>query len=87
MFSFLKGKGSSPSKRIPVLADLNQQPLAEGDLVESLRYGLGTCRVVLTDRGLAYESLQDGRRVTWHRMVDAATDLQKVQKITEEADA
>ena len=67
-----------------MLADLNQEPLAEGDTVESLRYDLGTCRVIMMDKGLGYESLQDGRQVSWHHMVDASTDLQKVKKVAHE---
>ena len=81
MLNFLKKK--KKADQIPTLADLNQEPLAEGDTVESLRYELGLCRVVLTERGLTYESVADGRQVSWHRMVDAATELQKVKKITE----
>ena len=93
MFNFLKrnktnhrpkagvsATGVPATGNAPVLADLNQEPLAEGDTVESLRYDLGTCRVIYTDKGLTYQSLQDGRQVSWHLMVDAATDLQKVRK-------
>lgn len=81
MFSFLKKK---KKEKRPVLADLNQEPLLAGDIVESLRYDMGTCRVIMTDQGLAYESLEDGRQISWHRMVDASTDLQKVKKILTE---
>ena len=81
MFDFFKKKKKVDT--VPVLADLNQEPLAEGDTVASLRYDLGVCRVVLTEKGLTYQSLADGRQVSWHRMVDAATDLQKVTKITD----
>ena len=66
------------------MADLNNEPLAEGDTVESLRYGLGICRVVMTERGLAYQSVENGKQVAWHRMVDAATELQKVKKVKAE---
>ena len=79
MFDFLKrSKKNKPT--IPPLADLHGQPLAEGDTVASLRYDLGECRVIFTEKGLTYQSLADGRQVSWHRMVDAATDLQKVYK-------
>ena len=83
MFGFLKRKKKETSQE-PILADLNQNPLSAGDTVESLRYDLGICRVIKTDKGLTYESTKDGRQVSWHRMVDAATELQKVHKITVE---
>ena len=66
----------------PVLEDLDQRPLAPGDTVESLRYDLGICQVITTARGLTYRSTEDGREVSWHLMVDASTDRQKVRKIT-----
>ena len=90
MFEFFKGwrkEKLSPKQNLPVLSDLHQQPLSEGDTVESLRYDLGICRVVMTNKGLAYQSVDDGRVVSWHLMVDASTDLQKVKKIeSSEAD-
>ena len=81
IFKKAKKGGVSAPRRTPVLSDLNQQPLSVGDMVESLRYDLGICRVVSTDKGLAYQSVDDGRIVGWHLMVDASTDLQKVKKI------
>ena len=69
------------SDKCPALEDLDQHPLAPGDTVESLRYDLGICRVVTTEKGLTYRSLADGREVSWHLMVDASTDRQKVKKI------
>ena len=80
MFDFLKRK-KRKTDGPPPLADLKQVSLAEGDMVESLRYDLGICRVLMTEKGLTYQSLADGRQVSWHLMVDAATDLQKVKKI------
>jgi hypothetical protein len=76
-------KKNEKKKHQPILADLNNQPLQEGDIVESLRYGLGKCRIIMGEKGLAYESLENGKQVSWHLMVDAATDLQKVRKITQ----
>lgn len=78
MFGLFKRKKVS---RTPILADLNSEPLQEGDIVQSFRYDLGKCRVIATDKGLAYESMENGKAVSWHRMVDASTDLQKVRKI------
>ena len=79
MLDFFR-RNKNKTQEAPPLADLSGLPLAEGDTVESLRYDLGTCRVIFTEKGLTYQSLNDGRQVSWHRMVDAATDLQKVKK-------
>jgi len=40
-------------------------------------------KVIETEKGLAYESIETGKVVTWHLMVDAATELQKVKKISD----
>jgi len=80
MFGLFKKK--EKKKHQPLLADLNQEPLQEGDLVESLRYNLGKCRIISDEKGLVYESLETGKQVRWHLMVDAATDLQKVKKLS-----
>ncbi len=83
MFDFFK-KDKQKQKNAPLLADLDQKPLKEGDLVQSLRYDLGTCRLIKTEEGLFYESLENGKRVSWAYMVDAATELQKVKKLEED---
>ena len=61
------------------LFDLDGNPLSEGDIVENFRYDLGECRLIKTEEGFEYESLADGRRVSWLRMIDAATERQKVR--------
>lgn len=84
LFDFLKKKQEKPSKKEenqPVIADLAQNPLQVGDEVEALRYNLGKCRLVQGPNGLEYESLETGERVSWLRMIDASTQLQKVKKI------
>ncbi len=63
------------------MADLAQQPLQIGDMVEALRYDLGKCRIVQGEKGPEYESLETGMRVSWLRMIDAATQLQKVKRV------
>jgi len=79
MFRFLKPR---PDKSGDLnFADVNGLPLHEGDLVESLRYDLGRCRIIRTDTGLAYESLATHQVVSWARMIDAASKNQKVKKI------
>jgi hypothetical protein len=80
MFGLFKKK--EKKKHQPILADLNQEPLQEGDIVEALRYGLGKCRIITDEKGLVYESMENGKQVSWHLMVDAATDLQKVKKLS-----
>lgn len=86
MFAFLKRllaklRRPETTGNRPVLEDLDQRPLAPGDRVKSLRYDLGVCQVVTTEKGLTYRSEEDGREVSWHLMVDASTDRQKVRKI------
>ncbi len=80
MFGLFKKKENNKTHQ-PILADLDNQPLQEGDMVESLRYGLGKCKIIMGEKGLTYESMENGKQVSWHLMVDAATDLQKVKKI------
>lgn len=65
------------------MEDLDQNPLRKGDVVDALRYDLGKSRVIETEKGLAYESMETGKIVSWHLMVDAATELQKVKKLKE----
>ena len=79
MFRFFKRKKTTHT---PILADLDNEPLQEGDIVQSFRYDMGKCRVIATEKGLAYELMENGKEVSWHLMVDAATDLQKVRKIS-----
>ena len=81
MFNIFKKKSKFDGSSNLRMADLDQNPLKPGDLVDALRYDLGKSRVIETEKGLAYESLETGKVVTWHLMVDAATELQKVKKI------
>jgi hypothetical protein len=80
MFGFFKKKKSLNNKT-PKLMDLNNQPLFEGDMVMSLRYEMGKCIVRQTETGIEYESVKTGEIVSWVKMIDAATDNQKVRKI------
>ena len=78
---FRKNKpASAGASKLPAMADLENNPLVEGDAVMSLRYDMGRCRVVRTGSGYEYVS-ETGKRVSWLRMVDAATKLQKVRKL------
>jgi len=83
MFDFLKKKERNNGTSNPQMADLDRNPLKPGDVVDALRYDLGKSKVIETEKGLAYESIETGKIVTWHLMVDAATELQKVRKIAE----
>lgn len=85
MFGLFKKKKKSNSKT-PKLLDLNNQPIFDGDFVMSLRYDLGKCKVRQTEKGLEYESIQSGEVVSWVKMIDAATDNQKVRKIFPESE-
>lgn len=83
MFRFLKNRSdSTPEVK---MADMDGNPLKEGDIVMSYRYDLGKCRIVDTDQGFVYESLESGKQVNWARMIDARTELQKVKKISEKS--
>jgi hypothetical protein len=61
--------------------DFDGQPLKEGDIVLSLRYDLGECRIIMTENGYAYESIKTGERVNYAKMIDAGTGYQKVRKL------
>jgi len=81
MFGLFKKKKKKDANSL-MLADLNGEPLKEGDLVESLRYELGRSKIIIGEGGqLLYESVETGKQVSWALMVDAATNLQKVRKI------
>jgi hypothetical protein len=83
MFDFFKKKEKNNGTSSPQMADLDRNPLKPGDVVDALRYDLGRSKVIKTEKGLAYESFETGKVVTWHLMVDAATELQKVRKIAD----
>lgn len=85
LFDFFKSQKDQSKKKEdvnkPILADLEQNPLQVGDIVEALRYDLGRSKLIEGPTGYEYESLETGIRVSWLRMIDAATQLQKVKKI------
>lgn len=81
MFNFFKKKPAEPPVSLPELMDIFQMPLQEGDLVESLRYELGTCRLIRVGKSYAYESVSTGEQVSYLRMIDAITQRQKVKKV------
>ncbi|MGK7393212.1 MAG: hypothetical protein ACNS62_01525 [Candidatus Cyclobacteriaceae bacterium M3_2C_046] len=85
MFGLFKNK--KPEKKpAPQFVDLNNIPLKEGDLVESLRYNLGKCKIEKDETGtLGYRSLESDKYVSWIRMIDASNDCQKVRKIVDQS--
>lgn len=79
---FFKKNGQKDKKKaLPPLVDLDQNPLQEGDVVEALRYDLGKSKIVVEGEMIYYESLESGERVSWVKMIDAATEFQKVKKV------
>lgn len=56
------------------LIDLEGIEIKEGDIVESLRYDLGACKIILENETYYYQSLESGERVSWTRIFNAATE-------------
>jgi hypothetical protein len=81
MFNFFKKKKKDNEISNLKMVDLDQNPLKIGDIVDALRYDLGKSKIVETEKGMAYKSIETGKVVTWHLMIDAATEFQKVKKI------
>ena len=82
MLNFFKRKKNNKQPSNPVqMVDLEGKPLKAGDIVESLRYEMGTCKIVEGEKGLEYESMETGKKVHFVKMIDAATSFQKVRKI------
>lgn len=77
---FSRGK-DRPGKGKIRFVDLEGQELKAGDVVMSLRYELGESRIITTESGPEYESVESGERVSWSKMIDAATGYQKVRKL------
>jgi hypothetical protein len=75
MFGIFKKK-----KKELVLYDLEGNALEEGDIVLSLRYDMGECRLVKTENGFEYQSIEGDTKMSWLKMIDAATERQKVRK-------
>jgi len=72
----IKSRGNKPQ-----FVDFFGNPLKEGDVVESMRYDLGKCKIIKAEKGFIYESLESGEQMNWLKMIDASTSFQKVKKI------
>jgi len=82
MFNIFKRKKTGDNnQKLPQLLDLDKNPINPGDTVQSLRYELGFCKLIREADTYYYESLESGERVSWIRMIDAATEMQKVRKV------
>ena len=74
----LSGRQASIKRQ---LQDLNGAPLFVGDIVECLRYEMGESILIEGDDGLEYESIKTKQKVSFAKMIDAATSFQKVRKL------
>ena len=63
------------------LQDLNGTPLFSGDKVDCLRYEMGESIFIEGENGFEYESIKTGQKVSYAKMIDAATSFQKVKKL------
>ena len=79
MINFFKKKPKE--KPAPQLLDIYGIPILEGDEVVSHRYELGKCKVVLEDLHFYYVSMNNEKKVSYTKMVDAITGHQKVEKV------
>lgn len=68
-------------KKKKQLQDLNGAPLLPGDKVECLRYEMGESILLEGDNGFEYKSVKTGQKVSYAKMIDAATSFQKVRKL------
>lgn len=68
-------------KKKKQLQDLNGAPLLPGDKVDCLRYDMGESILLEGENGYEYESVKTGQKVSYAKMIDAATSFQKVRKL------
>lgn len=78
MFNLFKRKQKRESSIL--FEDLDGNPLSEGDIVEALRYELGKSKIIKEEGELYYQSIEKGDKVSYIKMIDAATKRQKVYK-------
>lgn len=68
-------------KKKKQLKDLNGNHLFPGDKVDCLRYDMGESILIDSEAGFEYESVKTGQKVSYAKMIDAATSFQKVRKL------
>ena len=71
----------SKKKKKKQLQDLNGVPLYVGDKVDCLRYEMGESILLEGENGFEYESVKTKQKVSYAKMIDAATSFQKVKKL------
>ncbi len=81
MFGFFS---KNKKDKLPLLADLNNNPLFVGDIVDVFRYELGRSKLIIVDETYYYQSIESGEKVSWLKMIDASSENQKVKKIIDE---
>ena len=77
MFGLFKSK---KKKETLPFEDLEGEALKPGDTVDALRYELGLSEIVDENGEFFYVSKKSGEKVSYTRMIDAATKRQKVLK-------
>lgn len=80
MFGWFKRKNKESVNK-PLIVDINNNPLTVGDVVLAMRYDLGKCKLIAEENSYFYQSIENGKKVSWLKMIDAATAFQKVEKI------
>lgn len=75
-FSLFKKK-----KKRKQLQDISGMPILPGDKVECLRYDMGESVLIDGENGFEYESIKTKQKVSFVKMIDAATSFQKVRKL------
>ncbi|HNP17905.1 MAG TPA: hypothetical protein PKL31_05680 [Fulvivirga sp.] len=81
MFGFFS---KNKKDKLPLLTDLNNNPLIVGDIVDVFRYELGRSKLIIVDETYYYQSIESGEKVSWLKMIDASSENQKVKKIIDE---
>lgn len=68
-------------KKKKQLQDIDGNLLQIGDKVDCMRYEMGESILKEGENGFEYESVQTGKKVSYAKMIDAATSFQKVRKL------
>jgi len=68
-------------KKKKALQDIEGNILQVGDKVDCMRYEMGESFLLESENGYEYESVKDGQKVSYAKMIDAATSFQKVRKL------
>lgn len=68
-------------KKKKALQDIDGNPLLIGDKVDCMRYEMGESILLEGENGYEYESIKTRQKVSYAKMIDAATSFQKVRKL------